>query len=56
MIVIGVGALVRFKRGIKFVVIGGYLGSEFGFFQSIINNLMSIADPTTLRLVGLVRI
>ena len=53
---IGVGALVRFKRGIKFVIISGDLGGEFGFFQSIINNLMSIADPTTLRFVNLVRV
>ncbi len=38
------------------MVVRSNLGSEFGFFLCVVNNLMSIANPTTGRLVDLIGI
>lgn len=56
MVVVGVGALVGLQFCFDIMVVGGNLGGNLSFFQSIINNLMSIANPATFGFVGLVRI
>ena len=46
MVVVGIGAFVGFRGLVEVVVIGGDLRGELGFFESIVDNLMGVADPT----------
>ena len=54
MIVVGVGAFVGLQFCFDIVVVGGNFGGKLSFLQSIINNLVGFANPTTFGLVSLV--
>ena len=56
MVMVSVGTLVGFERNIEIVVIGGNFSRKLGFFQSIIDNFIGVANPATFRFVDLVRI
>ena len=50
---VGVGAFVGFKRSGEVVVVGGDGGGELGFFESVVDDLMSVTYPATRWLVAL---
>lgn len=47
MVVGGVGAFVGLQGAVQVVVVGGDLGGQFRLLEGIVDNLMSVADPTT---------
>lgn len=53
---IGVRAFIGSKWCVKIVVISSDFGGKLSFFEGIINNLMSVADPTATWLISLSRI
>ena len=56
MIMVGIRTFIGSEWCIKVVVVSGNFGGKLGFFESIINNLMSVADPTATWFISLSRI
>ena len=54
MIVVGVGAFVRFEVSGDVMVVFRNFGGQLGFFECIIDDFMGVANPAALRLVGLI--
>ena len=53
---VGIRAFICLERSIEIVIIGSNLCSKLGFFQGIVNNLISVTNPATFWFVDLVRV